>query len=197
MRKWLPVTGLILLLSNDAAFAQTSIRPDPTPRLPPQSGQGLPLEDRQFISRALNLSEAEIEAGRLAMQKASDPGIKEFSQRLATEHEKVRETLRQIAEKNGISVDPQASRPAWQGELQKIEGRSGADFDREYMTWQLHTHLATVNLYQVQASNTPQIELASFAITRLAEIQRLFDEAKRLGAKHGVAIETIKQPPQY
>jgi putative membrane protein len=196
MRTWLAATGFILLLANGAAFAQTSIRPDTTPRLPPQAGQGLPLEDRHFLSRALNLSEAEIEAGRLAMQKASDPAIKDFSQRLATEHEKLRDTLRQFAEKSGITVDPQALRSA-QGELQKIEALSGPEFDREYLRWQLQAHLETVRLYQVQASNTPQMELASFAITRLTEIQRLFDQAKQLGALHGVAIDTVRQPPQY
>jgi putative membrane protein len=197
MRNWLPTTGLILLLTSGDAFAQVNVRPDPTPRLPPQAGQGLPLEDRQFISRALDLSEAEIEAGRLAMQKASDTAIKEFSQRLATEHEKLRQTLRQLAEQNGITVDPQASRPGWKDELQRVEGLSDLEFDREYMRWQLQTHLATVKLYQVQASNTPQMELASFAITRLAQIQRLFDQAKQLGARHGVAIDTVRQPPQY
>ena len=197
MRTWLLATGLILVLTNGAALAQTGIRPDPTPRLPPQAGQGLPVEDRQFITRALSLSEAEIEAARLAIQKASDAPIKEFSQRLATEHEKLREALRQIAEKNGITVDPSASQSKWQADLKRVEGLSGAEFDREYMRWQLHTHLATVNLYQVQASNSPQMELASFAITRLAEIQRHFDQAKQLGARHGAAIDTVRQPPQY
>jgi putative membrane protein len=197
MRIWLAATGLVLLLANGTAFAQTSIRPDPTPRLPPQAGQGLPLEDRQFLSRALNLSEAEIEAGRLAMQKASDPAIKDFSQRLATEHEKLRDAQRQFAQQNGITMDPHASRSWWEGELQRLERLSGPEFDREYLQWQLQTHLAMVKLYQVQASNTPQMELASFAITRLAEIQRLFDQAKQLGARHGVAIDTVSQPPQY
>jgi predicted outer membrane protein len=197
MRTWLLATGLILVLTGGAAFAQTGIRPDPTPRLPPQAGQGLPAEDRQFITRALNLSDAEIEAARLAIQKASDPAIKEFSQRLATDHEKLREALRQLADKYGITGDAPASQPKWQADLKRVEGLSGAEFDREYMRWQLQTHLATVNLYQVQASNSPNTELASFAITRLAEIQRLFDQAKQIGARHGASIDTVKQPPQY
>ena len=146
MRTWLLATGLILVLTNGAALAQTGIRPDPTPRLPPQAGQGLPVEDRQFITRALSLSEAEIEAARLAIQKASDAPIKEFSQRLATEHEKLREALRQIAEKNGITVDPSASQSKWQADLKRVEGLSGAEFDREYMRWQLQTHLTAVKL---------------------------------------------------
>lgn len=69
MRNLVSAAILILMLSSAAALAQVDIRPDPTPRLPPQAGQGLPVEDRQFISRAVNLSEAEIEAARLAADR--------------------------------------------------------------------------------------------------------------------------------
>jgi predicted outer membrane protein len=197
MRMWVPATILLLTLMNGEAVAQANIRPDATPRLPPQPGQGLALEDRMFISRAFNLSEAEIEAGRLAVEKASGPGVKEFGQRLVTEHEKLRGAVQQLAEKNGITVDPHASRSWWEGALQRLAGLSGQEFDRAYMRWQLETHLATVNLYQTQASHTPQLELSRFAITTLVDIQRLFEQAKELGARHGVAIDTVRQPPQY
>lgn len=60
------------------------------------------------------------------------------------------------------------------------------------MSWQLRTHLALVNLYQTEASHSPELDLSKFAITALVDIQRLFDQAKRLGAEHGVAIDTIK-----
>jgi hypothetical protein len=28
-------------------------------------------------------------------------------------------------------------------------------------------------------------------------VQRHFDRAKQLGSEHGVAIDTVRQPPQY
>jgi putative membrane protein len=197
MRNWLPATAAILMLANTGALAQATLRPDPTPRVPQQAGQGLAAEDRQFISRAFNLSEAEIAAGRLAAEKASAPGIKEFAQRLVTEHEKLKGAVQQLAQKNGITIDPHASQSWWQGELQRIGNLSGPDFDREYMKWQLQTHLALVNLYQTQASASPQIELSKFAITTLEDIQKMFDQAKQLGAQLGVSINTVRQPPQY
>ncbi len=81
--------------------------------------------------------------------------------------------------------------------MRRIGSLKGQEFDREYMSWQLRTHLALVNLYQTEASHSPELDLSKFAITTLVEIQRLFDQAKRLGAEYGVAIDTIKQPPQY
>ena len=197
MRNLVSATIVILMLSSAGALSQINIRPDPTPRLPPQAGQGLPLEDRQFISRAFNLSEAEIEAGRLAADKTDSTAIKEFGQRLVTEYGKLRQAAQQLAQTNGITVEPHASRSWWQSELQRIGSLKGQEFDREYMSWQLRTHLALVNLYQTEASHSPELDLSKFAITTLVEIQRLFDQAKRLGAEYGVAIDTIKQPPQY
>ena len=197
MRNLVSATIVILMLSSAGALSQINIRPDPTPRLPPQAGQGLPLEDRQFISRAFNLSEAEIEAGRLAADKTESTGIRDFGQRLVTEHEKLRQAVQQLAQNNAITVDPHASRSWWQSELQRIGSLKGQEFDREYMSWQLRTHLALVNLYQTEASHSPELDLSKFAITTLVEIQRFFDQAKRLAAEYGVAIDTIKQPPQY
>lgn len=196
MRKLIFITAMILMAPG-AALSQTSLLPDTPPRVPPQAGQGLPQEDRQFINRAFNLSEAEIEAGRLAAQKADTPALKDFGQRVAAAHEKLRQTVQQLAQKHDIRVEPHASREWWQGELKRIGGLQGQDFDRQYMDWQLKTHLALADLYQTQASQSPEQDLSKFAITGLAEIQKYFDEAKRLGGQYGVAIGTIKQPPQY
>ena len=41
------------------------------------------------------------------------------------------------------------------------------------------------------------MELSKFAITTLNEIQKMFDQAKQLGTKQGVSIDTVRQPPQY
>jgi predicted outer membrane protein len=196
MRKLIFTITLILMLPG-VALAQTTLLPDTPPRVPPQAGQGLPQEDRQFINRAFNLSEAEIEAGRLAVQKADVPAVKDFSQRVAAAHEKLRQTVQQLAQKHDMRIEPHASREWWQSELKRIGGLQGQDFDRQYMDWQLKMHLALADLYQTQASQSPEQDLSKFAITALAEIQKYFDGAKRLGGQYGVAIDTIKPPPQY
>lgn len=197
MRKQLIASALLLLFAGHEALGQANIRPDPTPRLPAQPGQGLGVEDRQFIVRAANLSEAEVEAGKLGAEKASTPALKELSRQLAAEHQKLLGEVRELAQKNRVNVEPHASKAEWQGALQRLRELSGAEFDKEYLRWQLQAHLAMADLYQAQASNTPQSDLAKFAIVTLAEVQRHFDRAKQLGSEHGVAIDTVRQPPQY
>jgi putative membrane protein len=197
MRKLASATIGVFILSNAGAFSQFITRPDPTPRLPPQAGQGLPVEDRQFIIRAIKLSEAQVEAGRLAAEKASTPAIKAFGQRLTTEYEKQRQAVAQLAQSKAVAVEEHPSKPQWQQELQQLGVLTGQEFDRAFLKWQLQMHLALVKLYQTEASQSPETDMAKFAITNLAKIQRVFDQAKRLGAEQGVSVDTVKAPPQY
>jgi len=196
MWKWLTVSA-ILLLGSQQALGQANIRPETMPRLPPQPGQGLPLADQQFLGRAANLSEAEIEMGRLGAEKASSQGLKEISQQLATDHQKLRQSVQELAQKNRVTLQAHPSKQDWQRDLHRMRDLSGQEFDREYLRWQLQTHLALVDLYQTEASQTPETDLARFAIVTLTTIQHRFDRAKQLGAEQGVAIDTIRQPPQY
>ena len=188
---------ILMMLAGTPAIAQSNIKPDSTPRFPSQPGQGLPVEDRQFITRAVNLSDAEIQAGRLAAEKASSEPLRKFGEGAAADHEKLRATIEHLAHKNGIPLQEHASRSTWQSELQRIGGLSGQEFEREYLAWQLQTHLALAELYQTEASNTSETELAKFAITSLNRIQARFDQVKQLGAQQGITINTAKQRPQY
>ena len=155
------------------------------------------VEEIQFIIRAVNLSEAQIEAGRLASEKSSTPAIKAFGQRLVTEYEKQQQAVARLAQSKGVAVREHPSKPHWQQELERLEERTGQEFDHSFMKWQLQMHLALVNLYQAEASGSPETDMAKFAITTLVEIQRVFDQAKQLGAEQGVSIDTVKAPPQY
>lgn len=188
---------VILALASVQAMSQTSLKPETEPRLPPQAGQGLPLKDQQFIAQATDLSEAQIQAGQLAAEKAPAGPVKDFAAKLAADNEKLRKSLADLAQKNRTAIQPPASQPAWKADLQRLRGLSGPEFEREFLAWQLQMHVKLADLYQTQASSTPSTDLAQFAIVSLNRIQERFDEAKKLGAREGLTVDTVKQPPQY
>lgn len=191
------LTLTLLSLLSGPALAQATLKPETTPRLPPQAGQGLPLQDQQFLARAANLSEAAIQVGRLATEKVPSGPVKAFGAALAADHEKLLSAITGLAQKNRVSIESHASRGSWQAELERLRGLNDADFEREFLSWQLQVHLSLADMYQTQASSTPETDLARFAIITLKQVQESFDQAKQLGARHGLAIGTIKQPPQY
>ncbi|GHD24348.1 DUF4142 domain-containing protein [Tianweitania populi] len=186
-----------LLLSGAPALAQNSLKPDSTPALPVQEGQALPAADQDFLQHANNMSLAEIEAAKLGAEKASDPALKALSAELVSKHEALSKRLQEEAARFGTEdVKPDAGH-AWDADIQRLKSLDGEAFDKEYVSWQMRVHQGLVALYQKQASDTPQTELAKFAITTMNEIQQQFNGIKEAGAKFGLEVDAVGQPPQY
>lgn len=193
----LPVAAAFLAASAALAYGQSNLKPDATPRLPAQPGQGLPLEDQAFFSHAENLSAAVIDAGRVCAAKAGDAQVKALGEDLVAVHTAQLEKTRALADKFKAPPAPAAAAHPWDAEIATLKGLSGEALDRECLRWYWRAHMALVDLYQTQASQTPENDLAKFAILSLAQIQERFDRVRPLGAKYGLKTETLGQPPQY
>lgn len=189
------MTG-VMALGGNLALAQTSLTPPGMPRVPAQPGQGLPAEDRAFLARAAQLSAAEVQAGGLGAERAADPELRQLSREIAELHARLLQRLRQQAPAPGPTPSPAPAAP-WDGEAGQLQARSGDGFDKAFLAWQLRMHETLVRAYQVQASNTPENELARLAIIGLADIQKQFAALRRIGARHGLEADLVEQPPQY
>jgi predicted outer membrane protein len=195
-RSFVLAACILPLLVGDAA-GQANIIPDPSPRLPPQPGQGLPLEDLRFLERGIDQSVIQIEMGELAAEKASDEALIQLGRQVASDHEQIRQKLVELAQQRGVEVSARTPNEALRGAIDQLQRQSGEDFDRAFLGMQLKTGQQLVELYQTQASNSTDTGLASFAITTLVQLQQHFATAQQLGAQHGLSAETVEQPPQY
>jgi predicted outer membrane protein len=195
-RSFVLAACILPLLVGDAA-GQANIIPDPSPRLPPQPGQGLPLEDLRFLERGIDQSVTQIEMGELAAEKSSDEALSQLGRQVATDHEQIRQKLVELAQQRGVEVSARTPKETWQETIDQLQRQSGEDFDRAFLDMQLKTGQQLVELYQTQASNSTDTGLASFAITTLVQLQQHFATAQQLGAQHGLSVETVEQPPQY
>jgi predicted outer membrane protein len=197
MRNWMSIAASLLVLSGAGAFAQVELQPDPTPRLPPQAGEGLPAEDQRFLTLGAELSRAEIEAGRLAAEKAGDARLKELSAEIAARHAELLPDIEAAAEELGVSIAASETPSEGQAELQRIAALEGEEFDREYLIWQLRTHLNLVELYQVQASETTIIPLNAYAIIAFEDISGHLEALQAIAAPYGIEADLVEQSPQY
>jgi len=187
------------VLAACEAFGQANITPDPHPRLPPQPGQGLPIEDVRFLRRAVRLSEAQAEAGRLAAERAASPEVRRLGAAVAEEQAELRRKLENLAKARGVNLqqaDAAAGAPADQS-LAALRQASGDDVDRRFLARQLGLYTQQARMYQTEASNTPDAELSQVAIAALASLRAHFQTARQLGAPYGLRADTVEAPPQY
>src|SRR5438270_9265636 len=60
--------------------------------------------DQLFVKDAADGGMAEVELGRLAVEKASNEEVKKFGQRMADDHSKANEELKDIAGKKNVAL---------------------------------------------------------------------------------------------
>lgn len=137
--------------------------------------------DQAFVTQAAQGGIAEVELGKLATQKGSTPEVRSFGQQMVLDHEQANGKLEAIARKKGLEV-PTRTDAAHEAAKQKLQGLTGAAFDREYLTGQVADHEKTVALMKKQSASGKDAELKAFASETLPVVQQHHEIVKKLHA---------------
>lgn len=95
--------------------------------------------DKDFVHDVAIMNMAEIDLGRLAADRAADPEVKKFAQMMVDEHTKAGDTLKTLASQQNIEVPAEVDKKH-QDLREKLAGKQGLDFDREYMDAMVDGH---------------------------------------------------------
>ena len=136
-------------------------------------------KDTEFRTKAAQGGMAEVALGQLAVNKASDPKVKEFGQRMVDDHGKANEELKSIAQRDGESL-PSESSKGQQDMAQKLGQKSGKDFDAAYAQMMVKDHEEDVALFKKEASSGQDPEMKQFASKTLPTLEEHLKMAKAL-----------------
>jgi putative membrane protein len=151
--------------------------------------------DRRFIENAVRSNMAEYELGKLAGQRAASPEVKQFAERMVSDHGKAGEELREVAQQKGITL-PDTPKQAERREMGKLAKLSGAQFDREYIDHMVKDHRKNVKEFQEEAQKAKDPEVKKAAdrmLPTLEEHLRMAEQAQAAmggGKSHAQAKET-------
>ncbi len=126
--------------------------------------------DRKFLEEAAEGGMKEVEFGRVASDKATDPAVKAFAARMVKDHSDANKKLMDVAQSKGVT--PAAKlKAADQRTLDRMSKKSGADFDRAYMDDMVKDHKKDVKDFEKQASKAKDTEVRNFASNTLPVLQ--------------------------
>lgn len=135
--------------------------------------------DRHFITAAAQDGMAEVELGKLAQQKGSAQGVKDFGQRLVDDHGKANSELESIASKLGAAPPKEADKKH-AGDMKKFEKLSGDKFDKEFAQHMVKDHEKAISLFEKQSKKGDSEDLKQFAAKQLPVLQEHLKMAKAL-----------------
>lgn len=143
--------------------------------------------DKTFALAAAEGGMFELEAAKLARDKASDPAIKDFAQKLIDDHGAANDKLRRIATSHDLALP--ATLPAdKRRELDKLDKLSGPEFDKRFVQIVARKdHKADIALFEKASRDLRSEDLREFAKNTLPTLQQHLSNASKLPGhgKHG------------
>jgi putative membrane protein len=126
--------------------------------------------DRVFAQKAAAGGTAEVSLGQLAQQNAESQQVKDFGQRMVTDHSQAAQELRQIAQQENLTLPttPDSKDQALQKRLSELKGSA---FDSAYTQDMVRDHKQDIAAFQREAQSGQDPALKSFAQKELPTLQ--------------------------
>lgn len=162
---------------QDLALAQSGGQAPGSTASPPAQ----PVSVATFIEMARAGNAFEIETSRLALEKATQPALKNFARTMIDDHTRADQKLVSVARGIGQSPgDKVTMEPRQRQQLESLSAASGPDFDRLYASAQLEAHQRTVQLFQTYAEQGTNERLRQFARETLPTLQGHLDQIQKM-----------------
>jgi putative membrane protein len=153
------ITVFMCLLLGTAAIASAQTKSDAPPT------------DPQIAMIAVTADTVDIDAGKLAAEKSSNPKVKQFAQMMVTDHTSVNKKATALAKKLNLTPEESDTSRSLKSDgdknLEKLRGLSGAEFDKAYVDNEVAYHEAVIKA--VTGTLIPN--------TKNAELKKLLESA--------------------
>jgi putative membrane protein len=171
----LPVIGCQQSNENVQAARETTNTGEPR-------NKGLNDADKNFIIKAERDNIAERDLGRLVLEKSRNSDVRDYAQMLVNDHTKALKDLVDLMEQKGVH-QPKGLPETKHEALGKLNGLSGAAFDREFIKLMIEDHQKEVMAFQDEVNMAQDGDVKYYAEHTLPVLQKHLKKAQELQAK--------------
>jgi putative membrane protein len=137
--------------------------------------------DESFVSQAAQNGYAEIETGKMAMEKASSPKVKEFAKQMIDDHTQANQELKTLASSKGVEIPDDPSLLQRGKAMVMLKTAEGATFDRRYAeSMGVEAHEDNIELFEKAAGSAEDPEVKAYAQKVLPKLQEHLKMAQEL-----------------
>jgi putative membrane protein len=182
MMKTLMIGGVVLGLAGSPAFAQQPTTAEKADRIM-AGGQAT---ESTFVSKAGHASMAEVELGKMALEKAASEEVKKFAQRMVDDHSKANDELKTLAQNRNFTL-PDAPDPHVKAIKDRLSNLSGPSFDRAYMQTMIVDHRKAVSDFRLASKSAKDADVRGWAAKTLPTLEDHLKMAQTIQTAVGTA----------
>jgi putative membrane protein len=161
-----------------SAMAQSTT--PPAVKAERQAATQQPLTATNYVTYAQNSDLFEIEAGKIAVQKAQNKEVREYARQMVDHHTATANRLNASARQSGVTATVPALSVKQRTKLDELQNASLSSFDKLYITTQLEAHERAIRLHNSYAMTGDQPMLRSASTEMVPTIRAHLSEAQRI-----------------
>lgn len=127
---------------------------DTAPMTPPANT----MTDQDFVTKASAANATEIAAHKAAQSHAKSADVKQDAKHMLADHEKLGNEVKALAAKKNWTLSGGPT-PEQQQQLDEMNKKSGADWDKAYIDNQLQAHQDAINLFETASTSVQDSDL--------------------------------------
>jgi putative membrane protein len=138
--------------------------------------------DEDFAKKAAAGGMMEVDLGQLAASKATSQDVKDFANRMVTDHGKAGDELKSLASQKGLTLPstPSAEETKTSNDLSK---KTGAAFDKAYMSDMVKGHEQVAKDFEKASKSLKDPDLKNWVTKTLPTVQDHLKSAKEINSK--------------
>jgi putative membrane protein len=141
--------------------------------------------DHMFIMKAAQGGMAEVQLGNLAKQNGGSDAVKQFGDKMVTDHSQANNELRQLTQQKGITLPSDISSKD-KAMTKMLASKQGADFDKAYVHDMVKDHETDVAEFRHEAENGKDPEVKAWAQKTLPVLEQHLAAVKQVASQLGV-----------
>lgn len=136
-------------------------------------------DDSEFLVDATEINLAEIEIGKLAQTKSTNPEVKKFGKMLVDEHTKSAAEVKTIADSRNFSL-PTSITEEGKDEYDKLNEKTGVDFDKKFAAMMVDGHEKAIDKFNKAAETANDQKIKTWASKNVTALTAHLQHAKQL-----------------
>ena len=150
--------------------------------------------DANLIRDVINTNLLEVRLGQIGDRNAVNPSVRQFAQRMISDHSRLQNEWTSMASSNGVSVNAQLDN-ASAAKVDQLNRLSRWEFDRSYMNLMIQGHQDAVNRFQNEGQYAQSAAVRARVANDLPILQQHLSLAQQVGKQVGSTTVTTTTPP--
>lgn len=149
--------------------------------------------DQSFLAKAIADGDAEVQLGQLAEQKSQSNDVKQFAQKMVSDHSQMGEKwFKPVAKQLGVAESKSHDKKD-KKLIAKLETLSGPQFDTEYIQAMVKDHKEDMKNFTEEAQATQDPNMKQVAQQGANIIQQHLQLIEQVAKNHNVDVESKGQ----